>query len=140
MNSATFNSNKDAILDRLRALRVSKVVVAFSGESDEGYVDSISVSPGQDIDLRQEKVIQMQDVGCYEDGALISSSMESREMTMYAALEYLTYDWLEIEERGWEDGSGGFGNMIIDLSGHGKFNLEVSKRMIIHENNEYILD
>lgn len=115
--------NRRIICAALRAASYETVTVAFDGEGDDGAISYVEIKHinddiGVDIDGEGDDSIRAKN---FMDTCSIlylqSADSETPEkeipLTLEMACRELTYDILELEARGWENGDGGYGDVTI---------------------------
>lgn len=103
-------ANKQALFDALVAAGITQVIVTFDGYGDSGQVEDITASAGDaDVPLVEADVA----VACPTWGC---AHVETRRMTLAAALEHLVYDCLAEAHPGWENSDGAFGSFTFDVA------------------------
>lgn len=102
-------ANKQALFDALAAVGITQAVVTFDAYGDSGQVEDITAHAGDaDVALPEVEVA----VACPTWG---SSHVETRRMTLAAALEHLVYDCLAEAHPGWENSDGAFGSFTFGV-------------------------
>lgn len=121
--------NKGVVFDALASANITKVLVEFDGEGDNGQIESITASRnGANTDLPPTAVL-VQSVGW---GA---TEPVTTEWSLAEAIETLCYDYLEYTHGGFENNDGGYGNFRFDVANR-TVSLEMNERYIdIHTTN-----
>ena len=103
-------ANKQALFDALAAAGITQAVVTFDGYGDSGQVEDITARAGDaDTPLPEVEVA----FACPAWGCV---HVETRRMTLAAALEHLVYDCLAEAHPGWENSDGAFGSFTFDVA------------------------
>jgi hypothetical protein len=118
--------NLRRLLPILREQGVETVTVSFDGSGDEGCIDGIDYAPGTARHVGAVPVTYQTFCRRFEDGLWVAVA-EPTEGSVGAALEELTYDYLEETGVDWYNNDGGFGELVIDVA-QGTVALEVNTR------------
>jgi hypothetical protein len=103
-------TNKAAIFDALAAAGITQVEVTFDSYGDSGQVEDITARSANEAVLLPEGEVR---VACPAWGC---THVETRTMTVAAALEHLVYDCLSEAHPGWENGDGAYGTFTFDVA------------------------
>lgn len=114
--------NKAAVFDALAAAGISRVLVEFDGEGDDGQISSVTAFCGEERTEFPQTTVSIQEIAWGNTNAVTT------EMTLEGAIETLCYDYLEVTHDGWVNNDGAFGEFhfdvaarTIDLEFHGRF-------------------
>jgi hypothetical protein len=103
--------NKAALFEALAPVGITTVLVEFNGYGDSGQIEDITAHAGPDVAVKLPE--------CNVDIAQVeTASLEivRQTMSVKAAIELLTYDFLEETYRGWEDNLGAYGDFLFDVA------------------------
>jgi hypothetical protein len=99
--------NKVAIFD---AQNITKVLVEFDGESDQGQIESvIVVRDGERVAMPKVTVTLRR-------ASWGSSEPDISECALRVGIETLCYDFLEEKHGGWRNNDGAFGQFHLDVT------------------------
>lgn len=116
-------ANQRAVFAALVAAGITEVEVTFDGYGDSGQVEDIAARSGDaEASLPEVEVA----VACPTCG---STHVETRRMSLAAALEYLVYDCLAEAHPGWENSDGAFGSFTFDVA---------ARTIILDHNDRYV--
>lgn len=91
-----------------------------------GQIGDISYFPRECSDVKSVTVEHDTTAGYFEDGHWVMTT-ERTASTVNAAIDDLTYDYLEETDIDWYNNDGGFGELVIDVE-DGTVALEVNVR------------
>ena len=137
------DQNREAIWAALKGPafeRYSSVRVTYSGESDDGQINNITLEP-EDNDgaklLTDTRVSVINKSSRLVDGEWIESPLV-KDTSLDEALEDFAYDWLSSNHGGWENNDGGSGHMVFDFKNQ-KVNISHCTYYTSSETDEYVL-
>lgn len=120
---------KQVVIPPLRAVGIVSVEVRFDGYGDNGTVEECTCcdATGKEILCPEAIVEELRDEGA-------GGTVQVRQVTLYSALESLTYLALERHHPGWEDNEGAGGALEIDVT-EASFALDCKLRYIEHDDH-----
>ena len=102
--------NKGATFDALAAVGITIVTISFDGYGDSGQIESVEAKAGEDVvPLAAGTITITSPLWCQLEP-------ETKQMSVYDAIEKLAYEFLEDTHGGWEDGEGAYGDFTFDVS------------------------
>lgn len=117
ITKAALETNKQNILNALRAAGIEELVLDYSGGGDSGQMGEISVTAPAGIARLPQTKIRFNVIGW--SYSLIESrsvySIEEREMDLPSAIEGFFWHCLQTYHCGWENNSGGEGTFTISV-------------------------
>jgi len=118
MNTSTLDMNRETLVDSLNRLGITSVVVSFNGSYDNGYIEeACAYRKGMWVDVAQETVLHTIASNRYDqDTQSFTEDIVTSEMSLVAALEHFTYDWLANTGLDWYNNDGGEGRLTITIS------------------------
>lgn len=120
---------KQAVIPFLREAGIVTVEVRFDGYGDSGAVEECTCIDGTGKQVPCPEVIVEEE---RDDGP--GDAAPQRQVTLYSALEELTYFALERHHPGWEDNEGAVGTLEIDVAAE-SFTLDCKVRYIEYDDH-----
>lgn len=115
--------NRDRIIDALKQLDITRVVIAYSGSGDSGQIDEVSLYRGNDlVEVKTELTMQTYKSRWDADLSKWLEYSADESYVLPEALQNFVYDWIESEYSGWENNDGASGECTIEVSTN-EFNL-----------------
>lgn len=117
---------RDYLCNLFKDNKITKVVIDFSGEGDDGSINNVSFYPEKlDLVSKDEVVVPDEVVECLEtnsfsDGRLKKSEAFSLEEIVVFFVEHWIYDECGVD---WVNGDGGEGECVLELK---KNNLHIT--------------
>jgi hypothetical protein len=102
--------NKESVCDALARAGITRVVVNFNGESDQGQIEYVLAYAGKKDAQLPSETIEFHEVAGNTHKLAASSMMLSK------AVETLCYDYLEQEHGGWENNDGADGEFTFRVA------------------------
>lgn len=126
--------NRDALIEQLKALKISEVKINYNGCGDSGDVMEMEVTPAEVLPLLQTTMLQYRNVTqIYKDGEFHSEHLDE-QMTLHDALSDFTIMWLYQHHAGWENNEGGEGTVVIRVADNC---FELSHTEFYQESSQY---
>lgn len=124
---------KDAVINKLKELKIQKVIVTYDGQGDEGQFNGSDL-PGEVAETALTcPQYQHQE---YENGKFVTVYSDE-EMSLESACEELGQAVLEKKGIDWYNNEGGFGE--VEISANGDIKLKHNYRIESSEYKEYNL-
>lgn len=135
-----YMENVRRILPVLRDHNIMKVTVEFDGSGDSGSIQCVHYNvdnfDGNNVDV---EVISVTSRFSSEESRWVRLQENSRK-NLNAAIEALTYDYLDEADIDWYNDDGGFGELVIDVN-EGTVSLEVNVRVTeVHRELDQVRD
>ncbi len=103
-------ANKQALFDALAEAGIDLVTVTFDGSGDSGQIEDVTAQCGEAVVGLPSGEITISTMS-WGSGAVTTSAM-----TVAAAVEQLSYDFLSETHGGWENNDGAFGEFTFDVA------------------------
>ena len=129
--------NKPLLLAALAAAGAGTATVAYEGYGDEGQIENTTIEAAAStaIELTDEiVVVVLHLVSEYRDGAWHWRT-EQKSVALSAALQEFVWGAIELHHSGFENGSGGGGEVLFDVAA-GSVKLEHREDYTEHEYTE----
>ena len=121
--SEALHDNRVRLMTALATLQAQQVVVNYTGGGDSGDVAELGIMPPELLpQLDSETVAIRCLVGEWRDGQHHHQVVD-KPLTLKAALQDFTLDWVNSTHGGWENNDGGQGTVTIDIA-ENTFDLE----------------
>lgn len=135
-----YMENVRRILPVLRDHNIMKVTVEFDGSGDSGSIQCVHYNvdnfDGNNVDV---EVVSVTSRFSSEESRWVRLQENSRK-NLNAAIEALTYDYLDEADVDWYNDDGGFGELVIDVN-EGTVSLEVNVRVTeVHRELDQVRD
>lgn len=135
-----YMENVRRILPILRDHNIMKVTVEFDGSGDSGSIQCVLYNvdnfDGNNVDV---EVVAVTSRFSNEESRWVRLQENSRK-NLNAAIEALTYDYLDEADVDWYNDEGGFGELVIDVN-EGTVSLEVNVRVTeVHRELDQLRD
>lgn len=135
MEIQTQTSNKDALLNALKALGVSGVVVTYSGSGDSGDLTEITATPKRAMKKILAANVTLQRVhGDYVEGQW-QYAIKDKQVRLDEAISEFAMQGVDLHHGGWENNDGGSGTFEITVKSS-EFVLE--HRQYYTESDSYV--
>lgn len=113
----SLNIAKQTILTALTGLHAHKVEVSYNGSGDSGQVEDVTVTDEADTPLPIDQVnVTIPKSRHVWKGEGFECVTESETVSLGEALKDFVYEWLEVNQPGWELNEGSTGTLTIDLA------------------------
>lgn len=112
--------NRDRILEALKKLDITRVVISYSGSGDSGQIDDVSLYHGNEIiEIKTELVVRISKSRWNADLSKWIEYSADESHVLSEALRDFVYDWIESEYAGWENNDGASGECTIEVLTNG---------------------
>jgi len=112
------STNKQRLLEALKAVDISEVIVRYYGSSDEGDITEIVTTPchNEDSSLLQTQLLMFSFVRGTFHADAYHYFLVDQEVSLDEALRVFTIMWVDLHHAGWENNEGGAGVMKIRVA------------------------
>lgn len=116
--------NRDRILQALKNLEITSVVVSYSGSGDDGQINDVELFRGKQLVEIEAEVSVIIGKSKWDPEKSTWINYEEEDLCPFSeAIRDFVYDWIESEYTGWENNDGASGECMIEVA-TAEFSLE----------------